>query len=113
MTTEEFKKLFENWLESDAGPDEYDFWLEPDYHMHGRPLEITSGVVVEVVDFVVGGEDVFGGGRGEIYVVFQVTSPSGTQYFKRVGEYASHVGSEWEDHYKEVLPHLQTVVVYE
>lgn len=112
MTAEEFAKLFENWLESDAGPDEYDFWCNPDYYLD-RPSEISFGVVVEVVDFVAGGEDVFGGGRGEIYVVFQVTSPSSTQYFKRVGEYASHQGSEWEDHYKEVLPHPQTVVVYE
>lgn len=84
------------------------WWGECAYELaQDTPIPEGSFVAKCVEDF--GGE-----GQGDQrYVVFEIISADGVQYFRKDGYYSSFEGTTWDGDFAEVRPVEKTITVYE
>lgn len=113
MDAKQFTDILNQYAEENT-PYPEDFWFDVGDPIFNEPTEVRANVVtVEAIDKQLGGEDVFPGGQGEIYVVLKLTVDGREQFFKRSGTYASHCGTDWDDELVEVFPKQKSITVYE
>lgn len=112
MTPEEFNTLIEEYS-LETGGSNRDIWYT-DWDL-AEPFYLYEATLkVEWKEVQNGGEDVFVGGEGEIYVVLKVSHFQGdVQFFKKSGIYSSYSGHVWNDGLTEVVPVEKTIIVYE
>lgn len=112
MNAEELKRRINVYARKESPKYPEDVWYELDnWFSHNTQIDAETSIVL--VECEMGGEDVFGGGEGDIYITFQVASPDGLQYFKKTGKYYSFAGREWAEDFKEVVPRQRLVTYYE